>query len=300
MNNDFKKPNRSLGVFLVLFAGIFWSTSGVVYRLIELANSWQVLFYRSLSLFFMIFFWLLIKYRLDFLKFVTYSLKLNLIGGFCLGTAFTGYIHALENTSVANAMFILAIAPFVTALLGILVLGEKILWYMWICMFFTAIGLSTMVGEQISLGRGIGELSALIAALGFSGMTVSIRANNKNDLFPTIFFGSLFATLFSGAVIIFKGDLFILKRSDLIYSCAMGLFQLGLGVILYTMGAKHLISVELTLLSLTEVIVGPLLVWFFFEETPTRMGLLGGLIILLSIIIMSMMGLNLSKKFKKL
>ena len=126
-------------------------------------------------------------------------------------------------------MFILAIAPFVTALLGILVLGEKILWYMWICMFFTAIGLNTMVGEQISLGRGLGELSALIAALGFSGMTVSIRANNKNDLFPTIFFGSLFAALFSVAVIIFKGDLFILKRSDLIYSCAMGLFQLGLG-----------------------------------------------------------------------
>ena len=228
----------------------------------------------------------------------TYSKKLNLIGGFFLGTAFTGYINAIEYTSIANAMFILAISPFITALLGILILGEKIFWYIWVCMFFTAIGLSIMVGEQISLGRGLGEFSALIAALGFSGMTVSIRANHKNDLFPTIFFGSLFATLFSGVVIIFEGDSFVLKSSDLIFSCIMGVFQIGVGIILYTLGAKYLISVELTLLSLTEVIVGPVLVWIFFEENPTKMGLIGGLIILLSIIIMTIMGLNLGKKFK--
>ena len=298
MNIDFYKPNRSLGVLLVLFAGIFWSTSGVIYRLIEIATPWQVLFYRSLSLFFMMFFWLFIKSRLDFIQFVTYSKKLNLIGGFCLGTAFTGYINALEYTSIANAMFILAIAPFITALLGILILGEKLFWYIWVCMFFTAIGLSTMVGEQISLGRGLGEFSALIAALGFSGMTVSIRANHKNDLFPTILFGSLFATLFSGVVIIFEGNSFVFKSSDLIFSCIMGVFQLGIGTILYTLGAKYLISVELNLLSLTEVIVGPVLVWIFFEENPTKMGLIGGLIILLSIVIMSIMGLNLGKKFK--
>ena len=78
----------------------------------------------------------------------------------------------------------------------------------------------------------------------------------------------------------------------------MGVFQLGVGTILYTLGAKYLISVELNLLSLTEVIVGPVLVWIFFEENPTKMGLIGGLIILLSIIIMTIMGLNLGKKFK--
>jgi len=282
----------------VLFAGIFWSTSGVVYRLIEEATSWQILFYRSLSLFFMIFIWLLIKYRLNIFKFLTTSIKLNLIGGFFLGTAFTGYIQALEYTSIANAMFILAISPFITALLGILILKEKIFSYMWLCMIFTAIGLSIMVGEEISLGRGLGEFSAFIAALGFSGMTISIRANKKNDLLPTIVIGSFLATLFSAMIIIFNGNLFVLEKSELIFSCGMGIFQIGFGTVLYMLGAKHLISVELTLLSLTEVIFGPILVWIFIGESPTKMGLIGGLIILLSIIVMVTFGFKERKNLK--
>ena len=296
MNIDYKKPNRTLGVLLVLFAGIFWSTSGVIYRLIEEATQWQVLFYRSLALFFMILFWLLIKYKQNIFKFLTNSIKLNLIGGFFLGTAFIGYINALEYTSVANAMFILALAPFITALLGIVILREKILKYIWICMIFTAIGLSIMFVEEISLGRGLGEFSALIAAFGFSGMTISIRANNKNDLLPTIFYGSLFATLVSGWIIFFKGESFVITNIDLIFSCGMGIFQIGLGILLYTLGANHLISVELNLLSLTEVIVGPILVWIFINETPTKMGLIGGLIILCSIFFMAVIGFKVVKK----
>ena len=47
-------PNRGVGVPLVMIAGICWSTSGLIYRLIENASPWQVLFYRSLALFVML------------------------------------------------------------------------------------------------------------------------------------------------------------------------------------------------------------------------------------------------------
>ena len=297
MTFENQKSNKKLGIPLVLLAGVFWSTSGIVYRLIEEATAWQVLYYRSLALFFMMITWLIIKYRTNIFNFFTNSIKLHLFGGFSLGIAFTAYIQALEYTSVANAMFILAIAPFLTALLGIVILREKILVYMWICMIITAIGLTIMVGEEISLGRGLGEGSAMLAALGFSGMTISIRANKNNDLLPTILIASFFATVFSGGMIIYKGDYFSLKNIDLIYSCGMGVFQLGLGAVLYTAGARHLISVELTLLSLTEVIVGPILVWIIIDESPTKMGLLGGLIILFSIVVMAIIGIKSEKKY---
>jgi len=297
MTFEKQKSNKKFGIPLVLLAGVFWSTSGIVYRLIDEATAWQVLYYRSFALFIMMITWLIIKYKTNIFKLFTNSIKLHLIGGFFLGTAFTGYIQALEYTSVANAMFILAIAPFITALIGIVILKEKILVYMWICMIFTAIGLTIMIGEEISLGSGLGEFSAMIAALGFSGMTITIRANNKNDLLPTILIGSFFALVFSGGMIIFKGDNFSLKNIDLIYSCGMGVFQLGLGVVLYTAGARHLISVELTLLSLTEVIVGPILVWIIIDESPTKMGLLGGLIILFSIVVMAIIGIKSEKKY---
>ena len=281
---------------MVLLAGVFWSTSGLIYRLIEEATSWQVLFYRSLALLIMLTLLLGFRYRLKFFRVFSGSLKPSLIGGFCLGIAFTGFILALENTTVPNAMFILAVAPFTTALLGRVILGESILSYMWVCMTATVIGLSIMVGEEISLGRGLGELSALIAALGFSGMTVSLRYNRKNDLLTTIFLASLFATIFAVLILTIRDSSFILQTIDWIYSCGMGIFQIGLGFMLYTKGAPYLKAVELTLLSLTEIIVGPILVWVVIGEAPTSNALIGGTIILGAIAMMAIRGTKTDKK----
>ena len=167
---------------------------------------------------------------------------------------------------------------------------------MWVCMTATVIGLSIMVGEEISLGRGLGELSALIAALGFSGMTVSLRYNRKNDLLTTIFLASLFATIFAALILMIRDSSFILQTTDWIYSCGMGIFQIGLGFMLYTKGAPYLKAVELTLLSLTEIIVGPILVWVVIGEASTANALIGGTIILRSIV---MMAIWTSKTYKK-
>ena len=38
------------GVLLVLMAGAFWSSMGLGIRMIEQANVWQILFYRSIAL----------------------------------------------------------------------------------------------------------------------------------------------------------------------------------------------------------------------------------------------------------
>ena len=281
---------RTDGIFLVMSAGIFWSTSGLIYRLIEKATAWQVLFYRSLALFVLLILLLSFRYQRKLFKKLSLSLKKSFIGGFCLGIAFSCYILALEYTSVPNAMFILALAPFTTALLGKTILGESILGYMWICMALTGIGLGIMAGEEISLGRGLGELFAMMAALGFSGMTVSLRYNHKIDLLITILVASFLTSLFAGVMIMIKGEGLVLNSKDWIYSCGMGIFQIGLGFLLYTKGAQHLQAVELTLLSLTEIIVGPLLVWVIIDESPSVNALIGGAIIFSSILMMGIWG----------
>ena len=74
---------------------------------------------------------------------------------------------------------------------------------------------------------------------------------------------------------------------DLIYSSGMGIFQIGLGFLLFTSGARHLKAVELTLLSLTEIITGPLLVWLFLDESPSKTALSGGALILGAIVLLA-------------
>ena len=292
-------PNRRMGVTLVMIAGICWSTSGLIYRVIEDASPWQVLFYRSLALFVMMALWLGVNYHKKFSSIFSNSIGLSLTGGVCLGVAFTTYILSLEYTSVPNAMFILAAAPFITAFLGRLIIGEAITGIIWLCMMVSGLGLGVLVWEEVSLGKGLGELFALCAAIGFSCMTITLRANHTNDLLPTIFFASITATIFALIMMVIRSEVFILQTMDWIYSSGMGIFQIGLGFLLFTSGARHLKAVELTLLSLTEIIAGPFLVWVFLDESPSKNALSGGALILGAIMLLAILGSNTNKGYIK-
>ena len=282
--------NRRIGIPLVLLAGIFWSTSGILYRLIQEATPWQVLLYRSLALMTALSLWLGWRYRGQVRQALTQAGLPALVGGLCLGTAFAGYILALEYTTVANAMFLLASAPFFAALAGWLILGERIAAYMWAAMALAGVGISIMAGEELSVGKGLGEGFALIAALGFAGLTISLRMRANTDKLITIFLATLVASLYGLAGIGFSGWQFSIPWVDLVNCLGMGWFQIGLGFALFTAGAKHLQAVELTLLSMTEVIAGPIIVWMGIGEIPSESSITGGALILVAITLMALMG----------
>lgn len=282
--------NRRVGIPLVLMAGIFWSLSGLVYRWIEVATAWQVLFYRSLSLFCFIALWLVVRYRGRLVGVFQSAGRLSVLGGLCLSISFSGYILALDQTSVANALFILAAAPFFAALLGRVLLSEHIGWTTSLAMGMAALGLAVMAGNELAIGRGLGELFALAAALGLAGLTITLRMRRTTDMLPAILFASLFATLFALTGMLWDGDSLILTPKDLSLSISLGVFQVGLGFMLYTAGSRHLPAVELTLLSLTEVIVGPILAWLGADEVPSTTTLAGGALILLAIVTLAVLG----------
>ena len=63
----------------------------------------------------------------------------------------------------------------------------------------------------------------------------------------------------------------------------MGIFQVGAGLVFYTLGSKTLTGAELTLLSMSEPLLGPLWVWLFLGETFQISTLYGGVILLTAI-----------------
>ena len=281
--------SHRVGVLFVLLAGILWSTSGILYRLLQDAAPWHVLFYRSLALLGALLIWFVWRYRGALPAKLIDAGVPALVGGLCLGTAFAGYILALEYTTVANAMFLLASAPFFAALAGRFLLGERIKPYIWVGMLVTAVGIAIMAGDELSLGKGLGEGFALIAALSFAGLTVSLRARPQTDKLITIFFATMVAAIFGFTGLIVDELPFSLKSIDILNCLTMGWFQIGLGFVLFTAGAKHLQAVELTLLSLTEVIAGPIIVWIGIGEIPSTASLTGGALILTAIILMALM-----------
>ncbi len=268
------------GVFLVLSAGICWSLMGVGIRLIETASVWQILFYRSLAL--APFLLLVITLRSNGGPFraIRAAGLSGVIGGGALVVAFSGGILAIQTTTVANAMFLFAAAPFMAAVLGVAILRESVRRATWIAMAVAIAGIAVMVTGGLALGRWIGNVAALVSALGFASFTIALRWRKTEDMMPAVFLAGVFAIVVAGLVCAATGLPFALPLRDIAIALGLGVFQVGAGLVLYTAGSKAIPAGELALLSMSEVVLGPLWVWLFLSETASLYTLTGGAILL--------------------
>ena len=206
-----------------------------------------------------------------------------MIGAFGLVLAYSGGIYAVQTTSVANAMFLFATAPFFAAILGKIILAEPVRRGTWIAMAVATVGICIMVIEGVLIGAAAGNIAAIASALGFAVFTVALRWKKIYDMTPAVFLSGVFAIGISAMVIPATGLTFSIPASDIGIALAMGVFQLGTGLIIYTAGSKVVPAAELTLISMTEVVLGPLWVWMVLGETAGLLTLLGGFILLAGI-----------------
>ena len=271
------------GVMLVLMAGVFWSSMGLGVRMIEQANVWQILFFRSIAL--STFLFCIISFRSGYKPFavIRKSGIAGIIGGIGLVFAFAGGIYAIQTTTVANAMFLFASAPFLAAVLGWIILREQVRKATWLAMIFACLGIAVMVIDGISVGQAAGNLSALLSALGFAVFTIALRWGKLEDMLPAVFLAGIFAMITAAVVCEVQGHGFTVPRNDILIAVSLGVFQVGLGLTVYTLGSRVVPAAELALLSMTEVLLGPLWVWIFLGETASLYSLGGGLILMLAI-----------------
>ena len=271
------------GVIFVLAAGVVWSTVGLGIRLIEEATVWQILFYRSVSLTPLLFgvIWLRSGGRPT--RQIRKAGFPAAIGGLALVAAYSGGIIAIQATSVANAMLLFASAPFFAALLGWMVLGEPVRRATGVAIVVAILGIAIMVSDDFSSGAMTGNLAALGSAIGFAVFTVALRWGKTEDMMPSVFLSGLFAIAITGAMCLAKGLPFVLSANDTSIALAMGVFQVGAGLVLYTLGSRTVPAAELALLSLAEVVLGPIWVWLFLGETAGLYTLLGGAVLLAAI-----------------
>jgi hypothetical protein len=77
----------------------------------------------------------------------------GVIGGMGLVGAFGGAIYAIQTTSVANAVFLFAAAPLITALLARAVLGERVRPETWGAIALALVGSSSWCGRACRAAR---------------------------------------------------------------------------------------------------------------------------------------------------
>ncbi|MGP1252775.1 MAG: DMT family transporter [Kiloniellales bacterium] len=268
------------GRLLVLLAGVFWSLAGLFVRAMESAGDWQVVFYRSLTL--VVFLALVLAFRDGRRLPLTLSVAgwTPVLAGFFLSFAFVCFVTSMTRTTVANTLFLLSAAPLLAAFLGWIFLREGVRKATWVAMAVAMLGVGVMVGDGLAQGSPLGDLLALGAALAFALFTVTLRRKPGVDMLPTTVYAGLFAMLWSGPAALATGQGLVVSTHDLLLCIALGVVQMGCGLIAYIVGARHLGAAECALLSLSEVVLGPIWVWWVFSEIPASMTLAGGGILL--------------------
>ena len=261
-------------------APVFWSLAGVVVKSLEQATEWQINFYRCLSLALFVAAVTLIRYRSSTLTVLRMGGLKTLMSGALLSGAMLCNVVALKYTTVAVAVFVMAAAPVLAALLGRLFLGEEVRARVWVSIVLAILGIGIMVGGRLQIGDTVGVAVAILGIVFFGVYAVSLRVGKNVDMTPAVFYGGAIGTAVSFSVSIGTGVGLAIPWIEAMWCTLLGVVQLGLGSVLFALAAQGVPAVQLTLFALGEPLLAPVWVWLMLGDVPTMTTLLGGAVLL--------------------
>lgn len=273
------------GALLVVLAAALWSLMGLAIRQIDDAGTWAVLLWRSVGALPVLGAWIIVSSKGRPMAQIAATGRAGVVGGLCLVAAFSGAIYAIQATTIANAVFLFSASPFLTALLGWLILREAVRPATWAAMALAGLGMFVMVREGLAAGAMAGNLAALGSACGFAAFTVALRYGRLAQTMPVSFLGCVFSALLAAAVLALRGESLLPSGHDITIAALMGAGILAVGMVLYTLGSRALPAAEATLLSLVEVLLAPLWVWLFLNETASAATFAGGAVVLVAVVL---------------
>jgi drug/metabolite transporter (DMT)-like permease len=268
---------RRRGQLYVALAAIAWSTAGVMQRQLTLDTPTQVLGRAAFAAAALLAFVAVVERGRVWSAFRSVGLA-GVAVAICVAVASAGFIAALNYTSVARVLFILAVSPVLAALLARVTLGEPIsrrtAWALALAMG----GIAVMLGAP---GKGSlkGDALSFVCALAFAVMVVITRWRHDVSMAP--------ATCLSQVILVVAflpfADVATIDGDDLGWLAALGIGQIGLGFALLTVGARLIPAAQVGLITLLEVVLGPFWVWLALDERPTTATLAGGAIVIVAI-----------------
>ena len=273
--------NKVPGPFLVFLGACTLSFGGLIVKSFEGANLWQILFWRSVFFSIVVLFFLFLNYKKNFFHSI-YKIGLpGFFGGIVLSCGYAGYVFAMYNTTVANANFIIQTQTIFLAIFGYIFLKEKISILTITSIVLAFSGIFLMLGGSLNSGQMIGNIAAFIMPISFAVLILTVRKYPNVDMIPLQLIAGIGAIilgyLFSSQIIVSSYDIFL--------GFIAGFFQVGLGFIFITVGAKTTPSALVGIIMLTEAILGPLWAWLFINETPPLVVLVGGSIVLFAVVL---------------
>lgn len=268
-----------LGVALLLMAALSWSTAGLFPRLVS-TDMATTLFWRSL---------------LGGLTVLGLSLVLDrrpnrsgfwrLSGtewgfSFVTAVAMISFVSAFYFAPVADVTFIYGTFPVITLVLSAWLLHTGIARVDVVCAISVALGVALILQGQPSLQSALGSLLSFVAVVMFALETVGAKRFPQIDMVKVTYTGAFMAALMVWPFSTFSGA----SARDLAWLWLYGFLNIGVGFGCFLLGVRRVRTVLASLICMVEIPLAPLWAFALFGETVNRQSLIGGAVILVSVL----------------
>lgn len=258
-------------IFLLIITSILWSFGGIIIKSITW-NSYAIIGLRSL---------IALAVLIPFVQKLRIPQNVySVLSILCYVGLICTCVAATKLTTAANAILLQYTAPIYSMLFGYWVMHEPIRRKDIIAIGFLFGGMVIFLFDGLAGGHLIGNLLALLSGVCYGLMGVFMRRDPSGNPAQNVVWGNLIAFLI---MIPFMGQVEVTK-TNLLLITIMGLVQLGIPYILYSIAIRHVTSLEITLITVLEPIMNPVWVLLIIGEVPGWFSVLGGIIVLGTVI----------------
>ena len=269
---------------ILIVAALMWSVGGLFIKLVELSPL-AITGTRSLAAAGVLLIYLQ--------KVKWYWNKYFIIGVISYASMMVLYVTSIRLTTAANAIFLEFTAPVYVVVLSYFILNERVTLFDILSIIVIFCGMGLFFFDELTFEGFWGNILATIAGVCLGIVTVMLR-KEKDSAFDMVFFGNLLTAIlclpfmFSG----FNETVTV----DWLIIFGLGVVQLGLPYILYTLALRYVHAIDAILVSMIEPILNPIWVFLFVGERIGEWAVYGGALVLFGSLGRALMKLYLEKK----
>jgi drug/metabolite transporter (DMT)-like permease len=273
---------RSRVLLALILAPIFWSTGGMLIKLVDwhpvaIAGTRSGISAIIIYLYIVIF-----KKNIDRSKLLSKN-KYKWIGAICYASTVILFVIANKMTTAANVIFLQYTAPVWVALFSGWILKEKVRRLDWIVIFFVMIGMVLFFVGDLEVGQMLGNVIAVFSGVAFASVIILMKMQDKSEVIEVVFLGNLMTLVFSIPFLFLSMP----DMKSIIGLILLGVFQLGFAYILFSEAIEKVSAIEAVLIPAIEPILNPIWVFIFIGEKPGKFAILGGIIVISAVLFRS-------------
>jgi len=262
-----RQDSHRHALLLLMVTALLWSSSGLFVKVVD----WGPLaIWSGRNL---IAFWVTLAY----LRRPTWRwTPLQIVGAVAYMGSQIFFIMGTKLTTAANVIFLTYSSPLYLVLLSYWFLGERPKRADWGAMAVIFTGMVLFLGDDLGFDSLLGNLCGILCGIAMAVMTLCMRGQKSGAPANTILLGNLLGGLI-GLPFLLQEQFTFVDTSIILY---LGLFQMGLSFVLYSIAIRQVPAVESMLILTLEPILSPLWVFLVLGETPGPLALVGAVLVL--------------------